>query len=184
MRRLGDPTAANAAEDRTTSLRRESERLAVSLLQLARTVGRAEHLSVGQLLILRALVRSGPLPATRLVRWTDAPPSTITGMLDGLVHLGLVRREHGSEDRRQVLVSLTGAGRRTAGRLEERFRRYWDPIEEQVRRNRGTAVVPLLADLSSRLDEAVHPTSGAPLSRPPTPIPRWTAGRPVLGVSV
>jgi DNA-binding MarR family transcriptional regulator len=37
--------------------------------------------------------------------------STMTGVIDRLVNKGLMRRRHSEEDRRVVLISLTGRGK-------------------------------------------------------------------------
>ena len=46
-------------------------------------------------------------------------PSTVTSMLDRLVERGLIHREAGTDDRRQVILSLTRRGRSVADQLRE-----------------------------------------------------------------
>jgi DNA-binding MarR family transcriptional regulator len=52
-----------------------------------------------------------------LARELDLAPSTVTRLLDPLVERGLVKRDSTPEDRRVVVLDLTGAGRQMVKRL-------------------------------------------------------------------
>ena len=63
-----------------------------------------------QLACLLALRESGALTTCNLAQAVSLSPSTVVGIVDRLADKGLVSRERGSRDRRQVLVSLTESG--------------------------------------------------------------------------
>lgn len=63
-----------------------------------------------QLGCLAAIKESGPLTATKLAQTIYLSPSTIVGIVDRLEEKGLVVRQRGSKDRRQVQICLTEAG--------------------------------------------------------------------------
>jgi len=47
----------------------------------------------------------------------DLDSATITGVLARLEGLGLIRRKPNPDDRRSILIELTGQGRETAGEI-------------------------------------------------------------------
>lgn len=67
-----------------------------------------------QLGVLEALLHLGPLGQRDLGRKVLTSPANMTDVLDKLERRGLVRRERGGPDRRQVCVTLTDGGRCTA----------------------------------------------------------------------
>ena len=71
-------------------------------------------LSGPQLLCLRRLAASGPLPAGQLASEMSLSPATVCGILDRLEARGLAVRERQTDDKRRVLVRLTPKGRRAA----------------------------------------------------------------------
>jgi DNA-binding MarR family transcriptional regulator len=105
---------------------RESYEMAVATaLHLTRIEASDEGLSIPQVFILQALSRLGPVPIAQFVRWWGNSPSTIGGILDVMEASGIARRSHGTQDRRQVFVSLTLKGRRLARRLEAKRAARW-----------------------------------------------------------
>ncbi len=100
------------------------DRLAASLMVLARSTMRILReqaveagLSMPQGHILTWLAREGPRPTLGWARRTGTSPSTVSELVDGLEVLGFVRRLPNPEDRRQVLVEITPAGRRLEQRM-------------------------------------------------------------------
>jgi DNA-binding MarR family transcriptional regulator len=84
-------------------------------LDLARRTAFAGHgLEPWEFDVLSALRRQGPpyqLTPGALLRATLVTSGTMTNRVDRLAEAGLVRREPDPQDRRGVLVTLTGAGR-------------------------------------------------------------------------
>lgn len=58
-------------------------------------------------------------PATDVAALLGVTPSTVTSVVDGLVARGLVERSSDPADRRRVVLSLTGQGRRTMTRGDQ-----------------------------------------------------------------
>lgn len=69
-----------------------------------------QHQVTGPQLACLLALRTEALTTTRLAQTVFLSPSTVVGIVDRLVEKGLVQRQRGSQDRRQVLVSLTEAG--------------------------------------------------------------------------
>lgn len=63
-----------------------------------------------QLICLLTLRDDGPLTTSALAKLIHLSNSTVVGILDRLEKRGLIARERGREDRRLVLVSITGQG--------------------------------------------------------------------------
>lgn len=78
-----------------------------------------------QLVCLRQLARRGGMTPGQLAREISLSPATISGILDRLEKRGCITRNRRPEDKRQILVILTDAGRalieRTPLPLQERF---------------------------------------------------------------
>jgi DNA-binding MarR family transcriptional regulator len=77
------------------------------------------------LICLRQLLQRGGMTPGQLAREVSLSPATISGILDRLESRALITRQRRLEDKRQVLVQLTDAGRQLVGRtplpLHERF---------------------------------------------------------------
>lgn len=63
-----------------------------------------------QLACLLAVRDHGSLTTTKLAQAVFLSPSTVVGIVDRLIEKGLACRERGSQDRRQVLITLTEEG--------------------------------------------------------------------------
>ena len=97
-------------------------RLNRAMMRTFRREATSEGVSVPQFLLLGWLLRAGTVPSTAFARRIGTSPSTVSGLVDGLVRAGWADRSHATEDRRQVLVRLTPAGRKLIQRLELRRR--------------------------------------------------------------
>ncbi len=91
-------------------------RLARHLDRARRTAFAAHGLETWEFDVLSALRRQGPpyqLSPGALLRATLVTSGTMTNRIDRLTEAGLVRRHRDSQDKRGVLVQLTGSGLRT-----------------------------------------------------------------------
>ncbi|MGH2915267.1 MAG: MarR family winged helix-turn-helix transcriptional regulator [Solirubrobacteraceae bacterium] len=77
----------------------------------------AEDVTLPQYRTLVLLAGQGPQGTAELAAALGASPSTATRMCDRLVRKGLVRRRVRPQDRRQVAVALTEAGRRVVAEV-------------------------------------------------------------------
>ncbi|MGH7471697.1 MAG: MarR family winged helix-turn-helix transcriptional regulator [Longimicrobiales bacterium] len=68
--------------------------------------------------LLTELGRGGDLPMKDLVARLELDKGWVSRAVEQLVQAGLVRRSSGQTDRRTVVISLTGAGRRRFHALE------------------------------------------------------------------
>jgi DNA-binding MarR family transcriptional regulator len=74
------------------------------------------NLTLAQLRALYLVAAAGPMRMSDLADRLGTAPSTTTGVIDGLVRLGLVERVEDPTDRRRVHVAATAAAR---DRLED-----------------------------------------------------------------
>jgi len=120
--------------DRMTTVMRKMKRNMISAERnyLVRGV-----ITLPQLWILQEIADAEKCPMLSLSRNLDLKSSTLTGIMDRLVELGLVRRFPAESDRRQVLAELTPKGRRILGHIHAERRRSliaaFGPLSEQER---------------------------------------------------
>jgi DNA-binding MarR family transcriptional regulator len=81
---------------------------------------------------LVALAAHGPQNVRTLADEIDVHPSTATRMCDRLATRGLIDRNLSSESRREVIISLTPAGRRLVDKVMTRRRRAIRDIVAKV----------------------------------------------------
>lgn len=95
--------------------------------------------SLTQLSALSALQSDGPLTPGQLASRERVQPPSMTRVIASLTDLGLVRREPHPTDGRQVIVSLSDAGRQvTAGEAEAREAWLRDRVAELTEPERRT----------------------------------------------
>ena len=135
-----------------TTLRISVSRLA-RRLRVERTVpGLAEpDLSETQLAALAALERHGSMTPGELAAHEKVQPPSMTRVISALVEAQLVRREPHLSDRRQVVLTVTDAGRDLVNKARRR-RDVWlaKRLNELTPAERATlrAAAPILEKLS------------------------------------
>ena len=72
-----------------------------------------------QAMVLNFLFDEDKVPSRRLGERTKLDSATLTGILDRLEAMELVERKPHPEDRRAILVCLTGKGKKLAGQLRK-----------------------------------------------------------------
>jgi DNA-binding MarR family transcriptional regulator len=113
----------------TKPFRSLQEQVVINLMRTARVVEedwahylkRTEGISVSQYNILRILrgARPKPVKISEVSERMITRDPDVTRLVDRLIKQGLVRRERDTEDRRVVLVEITGAGLALLSRLDE-----------------------------------------------------------------
>jgi DNA-binding MarR family transcriptional regulator len=83
---------------------------AIHLLRALRRVDRESGLTPARLSALSVLVFGGPCTLGRLAAIEDVAGPTMTRIVDGLVELGLARRDAHPDSARSVLISASAAG--------------------------------------------------------------------------
>ena len=71
------------------------------------------------MMIMRMIQRSGPLSSSEIGEMLAIAKSQMTHSVDRLIRLGMVEREHCTEDRRKVRISLTDKGRSMLERIDK-----------------------------------------------------------------
>src|SRR5262249_40437290 len=69
--------------------------------------------------LLRHLGKHAPISQAELARITDSDPALAGRVLATLIERGLIERERSKADRREYVLELTAAGRRTRDRIEK-----------------------------------------------------------------
>jgi DNA-binding MarR family transcriptional regulator len=110
------------------------------LVRLIRQLATAGDLSLAAASVLARLVRDGPQRLTELANAEGVSQPGMTQLVTRLERDGLVRRTASSDDRRGVLVEVTGVGLELAGRR---------------RAQRAEALQQMLARLSPQDQDAI-----------------------------
>lgn len=129
------------------------------LLRMLTDTSSVAHLRVSpaQLQAVWILNDQGPLNLTRLASALDAIPSSASRLCDRLIAAGLVARTGASEDRREVILSLTREGRHVVETISDhRLRQLHDALASLSPGQRRTMVrsISLLSDQLTALDGA------------------------------
>lgn len=128
---LNQPDRNDQFSDRVLiALRRIIRRIDLHSRKLLRQFG----LTGPQLIVLRETAARGELSCSALARAVSVSLPTMTGIVTRLEFQGLVARHRSSSDKRQVLVSITNAGRQilqvAPPPLQETFTRQLEALEE------------------------------------------------------
>lgn len=135
----------------------------------SRQLAAKHQITAPQLVSLMAIVEKEPTTAADVSRRVHLGASTMVGVLDRLEAKGLITRERGSEDRRQIWVRATEAGRtlvaHTPFPLQFSLERAFGKMTQEERQQTAAAMerlvqlmaVPPEADASPMLEiVAVH----------------------------
>jgi len=107
------------------------------------------------------LLRAEPgVPSGVIATRLTVTPSTITGLVDRLVHQGLARREEDSRDRRLVRNYLTEEGMRTVNNLERLAQELLASVFEEME---DADLETLVLGLSALMDAADRRAARAPV---------------------
>jgi long-chain acyl-CoA synthetase len=118
-----------AAPPRETT---QARRTALAIARLARQaeLAMAEvELTLSQYRVL-AVLDEGCEAASKLAEKLAVSRPSVTGVVDGLVARGLVRRNHGDQDRRRIDVDLTDSGRQILLAADAAFERRGERVNE------------------------------------------------------
>lgn len=144
---------AGPESDILDSLRRISRALDVFSHSLAARF----HLTVPQLVCLRALLDAPAQTPGQLAREVVLSQATVTGILDRLEARGFIERRRDGLDRRRVLLYVTAAGRKAAAlapaSLHQRLAGNLVnlPLDERQR------IADVLRQVAAMMEEAAPP---------------------------
>ncbi len=113
----------------------------------------AEETTIAQYRALVVLASRGPQRMVDLARALDVTPSTAGRMCDRLLRKGLIRRQRARADRREVLVSITSAGRQVVDQATERRRMLLAQILQRVPDQQQPAVAEAFRSFAAAAGE-------------------------------
>jgi DNA-binding MarR family transcriptional regulator len=134
-----EPAAVRPQQCRPGPLAAELRVALARTVRLLRRERSSEDITDGQYAVLALLDREGPQTPRALAEAEHVQPPSMTRMLNTLEQAGLLTRADDPDDRRQVIVTLSDAGRREV-RETRRRRDAWlarrladlDPEEREV----------------------------------------------------
>ena len=95
----------------------------------SRSPSRTVDLTLSQYRVL-AILGDGCAASSKLAEKLAVSRPSVTGVVDGLVARGLVRRDHTSDDRRRIDVGLTDAGRLLLAAADEAVEQRMERINQ------------------------------------------------------
>lgn len=148
------PRAAETEADRAAVVEAVIGASRVLVAVAARSLAEvAEEVTLPQFRALVVLVSRGPQRVASLAESLAVTPPTATRMCDRLVRKGLVRRRTGREDRRQVNLTVTQAGRELVAEVTERRRREIAALLQDISPEDQMQMVELFGKLASAAGE-------------------------------
>jgi DNA-binding MarR family transcriptional regulator len=114
---------------------------------------KAEGLTMPQAWLLPAIGHGGSTTPTALARRIELTPPAMTSALEHLEERGLVRREHVSEDRRRVRVSLTPRGERVLAGLERRQHAIHERVDRALSARERSSLIRDLRKVAASLGD-------------------------------
>jgi DNA-binding MarR family transcriptional regulator len=112
-----------------------------------------DEVTLPQFRTLVVLAVRGPQRGVDIAEELQVNPSTGTRMLDRLVRKGLVRRTRSAQDRREVRIALTAAGRGVVEQVIARRRSDLERIVGETTAHWGPAVVGALTAFAAAVGE-------------------------------
>lgn len=109
------------------------------------------NLTFPQALVLNTLLEESPIPISLLAERVDSANSTVSGIVDRLEKLGLVRRERGETDRRVIYVGLTDSCRALHDNAAADVKGYFSALLSGVSEEEQAQILTGL----SKLDEVL-----------------------------
>jgi DNA-binding MarR family transcriptional regulator len=112
--------AHTAPEKLEGILNRFAEAMSMILLDVHQQHLAELDLTLPQAQVLRVLRREGSVPTGQLATALRISAPAITQLTDRLIRKGLIERQAAEHDRRRVLVTLSGKGRRLVDQFRKR----------------------------------------------------------------
>ena len=123
-------------------------------------------LTVSQRAVLVDVGAKGSTSLVDLAQGLGLDASTLSRTINGLVNIGLVRRETKAEDRRYVTLSLTKQGTDTLRRIDDITDRYFEGLMTLIPADRHQRIVDSLCLLADALETKRGGESSCPASCP------------------
>ncbi len=115
-----------------------------------------QAISMTHLHVLLLLETEGPLSMGRLAEHLDASLPSVTGIVTRMEERGLVRRSHGEDDRRLVLVRLTDAGQAALEETDVLRRQHISRVLETLSSEQQQNLLRAVRDLRTAFEKVEH----------------------------
>ena len=121
------------------------------------TIVSADGITVHQVMTLKTLKGQD-----RMCKMSDVAamrfltPAAATGIIDRLIHLGLVERRFDENDRRVILLTITPEGEKKLGIIERKFMEAMEQFLERVSESDRAASLRLFKKLRDFLKEKLN----------------------------
>lgn len=139
----------------------QAKKLLQSYLRVTRHMSKQFRLYFGQLeltfpqaLVLTALGEEGKMPISRLAQYTGSANSTVSGIVDRLEKMKLVKRVRSEEDRRVIYVTTTRECRAMQKKMEPNVSAYLAKILEELSAQELEEICAALDKLDAALERA------------------------------
>jgi DNA-binding MarR family transcriptional regulator len=106
-----------------------------------------------QLLVLECLSTCGHCQMHTLVNALNVKFSGVTAMVDRLVKTGFVIREHGTEDRRTVIVALSAKGKKVLQEVNQQRRKAFMQVFSRVSAKEREEYLTILEKIVNQLKD-------------------------------
>jgi DNA-binding MarR family transcriptional regulator len=133
---------------------------ALSVRALESMLG-AEGITVPQAMTLKTIkdqdqaCKMSDLAATRFLT-----PAAATGIVDRLIHLGLVERKFDESDRRVILLALTAHGEKTLSTVDGKVRQMMQGFFERISESDRAASLRMFRKFKEYLREELNARKG------------------------
>jgi len=110
-------------------------------------------ITLPQFLGLSFLRKNPDSPVKAFADTLGLKPSSASGLIDRMVHNGLIRREHSKTDRRMVLLTLKAKGERMVDEITEQKQQSVAELFAPLSAEERTTYLKLMQKVVNRLDE-------------------------------
>jgi DNA-binding MarR family transcriptional regulator len=116
-----------------------------------------EHVTLAQYRLLVLLASRGPQIPSAIAMDLGAAPSSVTRLCDRLVAKGLITRRASTDNRREVMLGITPAGRCVVDAVTGARRTEVERLVRSVPQGRRSGVVEALNELGAAAGEVPEP---------------------------
>ena len=132
-----------------------AEELAYVMPRIARILTSSFMKSVplppAQLFALLELQENQPCHLSDISRALHVSAPTATGVIERLVKIGYVNRQHGTEDRRRIVLRLSAQGEKVASRVRQGIIQRWGFVLEKMTQADARDYLRIVKDMQNRL---------------------------------
>lgn len=129
----------------------------LTLLTSARTVTKVSErnlvrygISIGEFMVLRTLVESGPCPMVDLAKEQFISPPALTSIVDNLQEHELVERIRDKDDRRIINIEITNKGEKLFAEAEAVYKKFFEDVMNALTKQEINIILTGFGKLSKR----------------------------------